>query len=361
MKLRAPVTLLMLLATTGCEQGAVVAPNLNPPISQQMVAPSDANPENGPHVVDRSPTTDAPPEPPNALTVQPRQTNSSSGSSAGGATGSSNTARMWITDIQLANGGGSISGGNSAAVLKFDPTGDKIALKLTGKLVADHPPSFQDGDFKLPGFPLVGLVNQTFTGIHPHRRVTLDDSILLPLAETLPSTESLTVILDPKAIVDLAIDKLHTITVWDRNDHASIKVRVHNSIDAIDKLQPVIAKAEIVNKMRFRSIGNNGNHFGQLKKYTLMQDAGAASDATSLEDEPGRYLRIEGRNFPLSIYEHWCQINGQRVYAHATWIVDDPEPITVLFVHLPEEMALRPDGENRLSYANPFGFSLANF
>lgn len=339
-----------------------------------------------------------------------RSTSSSSGgssrrSSGGGNSNHSNDGEapdpdkheMAITDILLAESAQSILGSDAPGALSYAPQGSPVRLIIKGKLTAVQPDD--DGekhDFSLfdndddgnnddhhdyynpSNFPFPGLIQQTFVSNKPLRRVLLDDSILLPLAPGSRASENqLEVLLNTKALTDLAISKLHRITVVDRSREAVAEVRVANeSLTAIPK--PVFLEVQLVGNMKFtkpehgggnddddQEHGNGHRQDDEQHNFTLA-DADDAEDQHDHNDDEGddsehKYLRITGRNLPVSFYTHWAQINGSRCYAHATWVTDEPEPKTILFLHLPHNFVQKSEGENTLSYANPFGFTILAF
>lgn len=274
--------------------------------------------------------------------------------------------KMWVTDVQLADSGQSIKGANAVAALSFDPEGKPIRLKLKGKLNAEHPFKLDQKDYALQGFPFAGLIQQTFVGKDPKRRVMLDDSIWLPLDPSVKPTDTeLIVVLDTKALTDLAISNLHEIAIFDREDVAVAPVRVANATP-VAGVQPIITQVEVVGNIRLEPKNeskseddDNGNHNGQNKKKDDFRILHGDDDGRDDEDKV-RYLRIEGHNLPVSYYAHWAQLNGVRLYAHATWVTDENNPKTVLFLHLPEDL-IKPADENLLTYANHFGFSMSRF
>lgn len=323
-----------------------------------------------------------------ALTSRPTSSGSRGGSSGGGSSNSGHVdatppikPKIWIDEVVLADTNQSILGANAAGALKYDPEGRPVRLKVKGKLNAEHPPKLDAEDYQLSGFPFEGLIQQTFVGKEPKRRVLLDGSVWLPLDVNSPPTDSeLTVVLNTKSLVDLAWSKLHRLNVIDREDEAVAEVRVANS-EVVSGVQPFIVKVEAVGNMKFqpkggsqghekgesnngndegkdkdkdkeREPGNNGNHNGQNKNFQVLHEDGDVED----NDDSPKYLRVEGFNLPISVYAHWAQVNGVRVYAHATWITDEEVPKSVLYLHLPENFVLKPTGQNELSYANPFGF-----
>lgn len=289
---------------------------------------------------------------------------------------------MWISDVVLTDSGKSILGKDAPAGISFDPAGVPVRLTLKGRLNADHPPSLSSSEYSYPGFPFQGLIHQTFADNLPLRRVLLDDSIFLPLdAQSQVSDDQLTIVLNTKALTDLAISTLHTISVVDRENSASAEIKVTNS-SRMPSLQPLITKVEVVSGVKFKArpgkpFGIDGPPFGgkpsadetatgvpaasDAPAHGRVQGSPHSSQFTLLHDsedggDDGKYLRVEGYNFPVSIYMHWAQLNGARIYAHATWITDEEQPKSILFLHLSDDILLKPAGQNVISYANPFGF-----
>lgn len=275
--------------------------------------------------------------------------------------------KMWITDVQLAESGQSIKGADAAAALSFDPEGKPVRLKIKGKLNAEHPPKLDPKDFALEGFPFAGLIQQTFVGKEPKRRVMLDDSIWLPLDPNVKPTDTeLTVILNSKALTDLAISNLHEIAVIDREDSSVASVRVANSIPVVG-VQPAITKVEMVGILKFEAKQglhskekDNDNRKGEVRKSNNLRILHYDGNHGDGHDDI-KYLKVEGFNFPLSIFSHWAEVNGKRVYAHATWVTNAENPKSVLYLHAPEGSILKPEGQNQLMYANPFGFCFTRF
>lgn len=330
---------------------------------------------------------------------------SSGGNRSGGGSDASGPSKhdMAITEVLLAENGLSILGPDAPAALSYQPQGSPIQLTIKGKLNAEHPPKIDEGDYSYPNFPFEGLIQQTFVDSKPLRRVVLDDSILLPLASNSVASDSqLELQLNTVALTDLAISGLHRVSVIDRESEAVAEIRVANPSPA-PLPRPDFLEAELVGSLKFKSkpvkpgaadtaenFGGNGNQSPHSDDQVLSpEDADSASgqdieseglqaftladvEVDEIEVESGeteavaedggpKYLRIVGRNLPVSIYAHWAQINGVRVYAHATWVTNETVPKTVLFLHLPEGFVQKPTGENTLSYANPFGFKFFAF
>lgn len=295
-----------------------------------------------------------------------------------------------ISDVVLADSGLSIMGTKAPGSLAYTPDGQPITLTVKGQLSAEHPPKSEPGDYSGAGFPFAGLLQQTFGDTLPHRRILMDDSILLPLAtNTEPSDSAVSVVLNPKDLIDLAMPVPHWITVVDGEASATADVRVVNS-QLPSGLQPTISSATLVDSLSYQGVEskpgnsegnstgksngnsdheNNGLHLGQQKNASssVLDDATSTEspDATTTEapdaSSSPRFLRVVGQNFPVSFYAQWAQINGERAYAHATWITTDSSRVSVLFVHLPDDFVSKGDGLNSLAYATPFGFQMISF